>query len=311
MRLLICDTDAYAASAQIRFSKLAGEVVIVPLQELRPSVLESFDVAIVDPFNAFPSSHNVEVVPYGICEDVLTDEWVRSHPLIIYTAQIVDDFIELCERCKAPIEYVVKSRLEVPQVLEFMREHILHSPSIIGLRDRPKVPDAVTERWIHSETALYDALTRYVLKLRLMGEERELDEIESFPRGLVWVDDVCRVESEVLNGGYEQYLSNLDSSRGAAFDECIQRTCNFLRAVNSDLEANVRDAVSAWQEFAKPWQGSSSGRYASAEERAAMSRFEERCEELDREFYQLDFEWAEKIDAYIKTHPEEFIHGIS
>lgn len=149
----------------------------------------------------------------------------------------------------------------------------------------------ITATWIAQQESAYDALIEFIVDFLAV---RDRDESELSP-GLFRIWMICRLESDVVNGGFWQFMSNALSSHDES-DRYLRPT---LSAVNelglNELKPLVAETIQIYDSLVK----SQSRPDASME-----SVFDEMYER----FSALDYSWHEKLERYIRDHPDEFVY---
>jgi len=182
--------------------------------------------------------------------------------------------------------------------------------------DQEYYPNPVTADWIAQQKSPYASLTGFIIHLL---SDRKYDEFE-LPDGLLNLWLVVRFQSDVLNGGFQQFLCNAFDSRDGS-DRFLSKTLPAVRALRLDeLEPLISETIQIHEEslaFGRlhrlPDQSDAPAGHScrtgslDADAQAFEKSMEARFHELYEQFEALDYSWCSKLDEYIRQHPHEFI----
>lgn len=177
-------------------------------------------------------------------------------------------------------------------------------------------PSQITTTWIAQQPFPYSSLVDYIIHL-LTDEHYDESEL---PDGMYRLWLVCRFESDVDNGGFDQFLGNAHDSRDGS-DRFLRATLPAVRSFGlAELEPLVAETIQIdddTKEFERrnrPAENRDTEMTATCrifpsdpETKAFQESAEARFEDLWNRWTKIDDSWRFKLDQYIRDHPEEFV----
>ncbi len=170
-------------------------------------------------------------------------------------------------------------------------------------------PSAITASWIESEPEPYAGVEAFFLERWQPSTEEAL--FKQLPSGYRAICRFAVLYADVENGGFWQFLVNaLSVDRSGRL---IVETFDALNRFGlSDLTGLLTNAVAVMGSRLPPDARSvlaDDDRKAAANRHPSDDDVERDTQPLDDKFNAMNCSWFPQIDAYIKAHPDEFIHG--
>ena len=318
MRILMVDQDLYWQAFVEALQKHGVEVVsATPSAAAGCLDAGNFDGAIVD----VQAEDDLEVSQrYAMLRAFSHSAWARSHEVSVYSRVPKREFEQRAADLDidlARVRFYSKSSLEAPPSLECIREEIRRWPLLVGVDMADSVPAAITNEWIEAQASVFDPLAEYVwIKVVREGAGQTEDEVfrEAAP-GLRWIWGIMRLNSEVLNGGFKQFISNalLGDATGHSIIEALDavqelRVLSLCRLLEDTLLAlsPLLPQTCAKEIAERCDRGRQSGTVRSSLSGSAEDA--KKCmENFDERFDDLANSWVAEIDSYIHANPEQFV----
>jgi hypothetical protein len=180
-----------------------------------------------------------------------------------------------------------------------------------------KFPSTITKIWIAQQESAYCGLCDYIIHLLSFEGYDEFELSNGLQR--VWL--ICRLESDVWNGGFGQFLGNAHDSRDGS-DRFLRITMPAVRAFGLvELEPLVRETIRIADEIMAfelchrraeerniPTTLTCAIRRSDAETTAFQEATEARFAELWDKWTKIDHgKWHFKVEQYIRAHLGEFV----
>jgi hypothetical protein len=194
------------------------------------------------------------------------------------------------------------------------------------------IPKAITAEWIKTAPGPYLGLEAYLLSLLCTAKWGKTDQtvLDALPPAYRMILRLCEFCSDVINGGFVQYLGNKSRNEGIEIVETVEMLRRFglpeiakmLRKAIALLGADLPSAVLSTL--------SKKERERAATTRLSDEELERRINPIDRQFsrirstsgtgliayvmkmsdlpYDPRYDYIRKANEYIKRHPEEFVH---